>query len=372
MQLETFTKGDKMKKWYVLFLMLPLLMFVACDDDDNGDNDPTPYEGANYDVSMDYTISPAKDGDSIVVIVTLLNPDAVDPDESRILIDGVPLELVDFTDSIASFSTIEIILIEEEEYTFDFSCGEDSVSTVIVTPPPVTINITSPTYTDDSIYYPVFDEGAEIPIIWEYDGTAPSHVFVSFDGFNNPNFFEHEASLLGTETSYTIPAGFTNGLGGHGSFPMPTIFVCPQSSIVEDGDEIELDLSVLGMPAIQFVRIEDTDTSGGLPDSPVVTLSGDALIPVFNWSPDLGAMSMGMWRNTTNHGQPASGMIWQFGSIDPEIGFNSGVTFGIVPPECYELHPVSEDIIAGETYSVLITFWISDGVGITSTFSFNT
>ncbi len=169
--------------------------------------------------------------------------------------------------------------------------------------------------------------------------------------------------------THTIPGDTTMGLGGHG-WPMPVIFVCPQNVATYDSDELEIDISVTGMPDIAFVRILESDSTSTEPD-PEITIGGETTLPVFTWDQPRGAMSLSVYRNSENHGQDHTGMIWNCQSYDPTVGFSSGVTYGVFPDDTWGSEP-TEDIIAGEEYSVMITFWISEGYGITVVESWST
>ncbi len=350
-----------MKHWYYLLLVIPLL-FVACSDDDDDDNNN--YEGPNYQVAVSYEMAgDMKDSDSLLVEVIRRNPDADSPDEAEIIVDGHTLLLAEYDemDSTAYFSSSEVAFAADEEYEMSFVCGDDSATTLFSTPPPVVVTITSPVMMPGDTTLPTFIEGSPIGVTWEYEGDEPPYVSFFFTGVNVPLLREYAVSVPGNVTTHTIPGDTTMGLGGHG-WPMPTIVVCPQDVATYDTDELEIDISVTGMPDMAFVNILESDTSSTEPD-PVVTVGGEALMPVFSWDQPRGAMGLAVYRNSENHGQDHTGMIWNCQSNDPTVGFSCPVTFGVFPEETWGSEP-TEDIIAGEEYTVMITFWISEGYGI--------
>lgn len=352
-------------KWIIfvggIFLVMGLFIAGCSDDDGTG---PEPYEGANYKITADFEVSDSRDPDSIFVEVERLNADVDPADEATVVIDSVTLGLSDYdpyTD-IATYGTDDITIESSGTYSFSFSCDEDSAGGDFTAPPSTRAIITSPRIGEGDTTYPAFAEGAPIPITWEYDGDTPRLVTVILSAFQYPNLLEFEVDLPGDETFYTVPAGTTNGFGGEG-WPMPMIYVLPKDSVIIATDDVEINIGVDGIGDISIITLLDTDTTGGY-TTPTITVTGDPGSKVISWDPPIGSMGLAVYRNTENHGQGYTGMIWNVGANDPFDGFTPPVSYGVLPSDAWGSDP-DEAIIAGEEYTVMVTWLFEEGVGAT-------
>ncbi len=340
------------------------LFIAGCSDDDDNGTGPNPYEGANYRITADLDISDSRDGDSIFVEVERLNPDVDPSDEAVIIINSVTLGLSDYNpyDNIATYGTDDITIESDGTYSFSFSCDDDSAGGDFTAPPLTRVTILSPTMGEGDTIYPAFAEGAPIPISWEYDGDNPRLVTVMICAVQIPIWLDYEVDISGDETSYTIPAGTTNGLGGTG-WPMPMIYVVPTDSVIIGTDDVDINIRVDGIGDIAIITLLDTDTTGGY-TTPTITVSGEPGSKVFSWDPPIGTMGLAVYRNTDNHGQDHTGMIWNVGAYDPFDGFISPVSYGVTPSGAWGADP-DEEIIAGEDYTVMVTWLFEEGIGAT-------
>ena len=353
----------KKSKWFWLLLIVPML-FIACGGDDDDDNDDIdPYVGPTYRVRAEFEMPDdgGKDSDSLIVEVRRLDPEADSPDMALIIINGIELGLVEYDalDSTAYYWADGLTMEPDGSYRLSFYCGDDSAAVDFYAPPTCGINLIAPVVgIEDTLPYPSFDEGEDIPIEWEYTDDTPANVEVRLIAINAPNQLDYIRVVPGNSTTYTFPGDSTHGLGGP-TFPLPTITVIPTDGGTYSGDDLEIDISVTGMPAFMFVYIANTDTINDV-IPPTVTVSGGIEATSFNWDPPLGASAITVYRDSGEDG----GAIWTLIKTVEE-GFGCPLAYGATPENTMTMWGPTESIQTGERYSCIITFQTGEDEGVT-------